>query len=1532
MHGKQCLVAALAALALSMAATSTALAAEEPEPLWQRCAGGSGDLVCGIARGVGANPLDGHVYLADGSNTKNRIVEYDAWGEFVRTWGWGVLDGSEELQACTVVAECQAGSAGGRAGEMFSPQGVAVDSDGNVYVAEPFENRRVQKFDSEGNFLFMFGGKVNKTKVEEAKPATQQNLCPFEAGDVCQAGSQGTGPGEFGAQAVSSFIVAGRAPTNKVYVGDKGRIQVFDSEGHYLEDFPAAIGASEAVKALALVPGGGSDGLYVAINGQPNVTRYTAGGFAICSAAVGEPTALATAVDEEGKATGDLYVYDEESEQVRQFSPACAERPDSPLTIPGEIASSTGLGASVACLSEGTDLYPSDKSGNFLRAYGPAPDELGLCPKPPYPPEILAQYAVSVGTVEATLRTQVNPRFGDDTTIYVQYGTKACLEADNWNASCVQEQPAPPELLGAPAFDFPFTSANVFLSDLAPATTYRYRFAAESSGGGPVFGVGGSEAADGSAAAFTTPPAPSEPPGGCSNAELRTGASAALPDCRAYEMVTPVDKDGGDVLGLPDNFGRPGELMQSASEGEKLTYSTFRSFGDAESAPPFGAQYIADRNPGSGWASENISPPQGVEFGPAGEEIVNVRRSFQAFSAGLCNGWLIQNATTGGPLASGAEPSKQYIYRRSNCSGDAGQYSAVGKSRPTLTVQGISADGEVTALQTESHLSADDAPTPLGGFANSLQCETSINPKFTESTSFQWLRNGLPIDGATGTQYTTSATSKTTPPSSEGDAGASIQCRVTVTTANSGATQVANPAWTIAPYPAVAPPVAPDRIATPSSGAPLAVGGPGGQALTCATGAWQGAASFSYQWYRDGAPLVGNGADSAEYTVQAADLAAPASFQCEVTGENSGGAVVKASANLLTSTEPDPRAPVVRPDTSHRNRVAYVGYGEGELRAACILPGGIASGACSAGTRGGSVKADGRSDTVATALTADGSRLIWTNSESAQGRIYARLNPTETQSALALGEATGTGKRTNGSSEVSEVKTTNGAFAVGQSVSGQGIAPGTTIEAIGAGTLTLSQAAIANASASTVLMASSECTEAGKACTVGVSEAVEESSSSLNRSHFWAASADGSQVLFTSDPDGTGPKLDDLYLIDVDTQTPTLIASEVFGVAGASEDLSRVYFASREALAGASPSTTPEGAELNPVEGEPNLYLYRAGGAGSFAFVAGLAGDDLSYGANIEKQSPLSPEPFNHGARATPDGQSLAFMATSSPTGYDNTDSESGLPAAEVFHYDAAGETLLCASCRPSGARPRGEAIDGGILGDFGIAAQLPHPQSQLHFSNVLSDNGARLFFESFDRLLLQDTNGAKDVYQWEAPGSGTCTASSPSFKAANGGCLFLISSGEAPTDSDLLDASADGRDVFIRTGASLVPQDPGSVDIYDARAGGGFPPPASPEPPCEGEACQSPPPPPGEITPSSSLFAGPGDISQGPDCGAAARQAKRLSNRAKRLNRAARRSSAAKRTRALRRGSRRSARKAKRLSRTAKRCRRARSNGRARR
>jgi hypothetical protein len=275
--------------------------------------------------------------------------------------------------------------------------------------------------------------------------------------------------------------------------------------------------------------------------------------------------------------------------------------------------------------------------------------------------------------------------------------------------------------------------------------------------------------------------------------------------------------------------------------------------------------------------------------------------------------------------------------------------------------------------------------------------------------------------------------------------------------------------------------------------------------------------------------------------------------------------------------------------------------------------------------------------------------------------------------------------------------------------------------------------------------------------------------------------------------------------------------------------------------------------------GKANLYLYERGGG--FTFIATLSATDASASASL--RTPLSIIPIAHAARVTPDGGTAAFTSTASLTGYDNSDAKSQEADLEVFRYEAGSDELSCVSCNPSGARPAGRLVTEfkPRFSEYWAAAQLPGAQHALYFPRALSENGERLFFESFDALVLRDTNQRKDVYQWQAVGEGGCTQEASAFKPRAEGCLNLISSGENERDSSFLDATPDGSDVFFITEASLISSDPDLIDIYDARVGGGFAEPKPPPAPCEGEACQSPPPPPEEITPSSLLFQGPGDL-----------------------------------------------------------------------
>ena len=108
---------------------------------------------------------------------------------------------------------------------LATPWSVAVDaspassSKGDVYVTDP-ENHRVEKFDSEGNFILMFGKEVNKTKTEEGKPEAEQNVCTLASGDECKAGVAGTSPGAFTEPRYLAVDSSSGASGGDVYVAD----------------------------------------------------------------------------------------------------------------------------------------------------------------------------------------------------------------------------------------------------------------------------------------------------------------------------------------------------------------------------------------------------------------------------------------------------------------------------------------------------------------------------------------------------------------------------------------------------------------------------------------------------------------------------------------------------------------------------------------------------------------------------------------------------------------------------------------------------------------------------------------------------------------------------------------------------------------------------------------------------------------------------------------------------------------------------------------------------------------------------------------------------------------------------------------------------------------------------------------------------------------------------------------------------------------------------------------------------------------
>src|ERR1044072_4909909 len=166
-------------------------------------------------------------------------------------------------------------------------------------------------------------------------------------------------------------------------------------------------------------------------------------------------------------------------------------------------------------------------------------------------------------------------------------------------------------------------------------------------------------------------------------------------------MVSPVDKNNGDIRALLDNPSYPTALTQSSTDGNKLTYSSYRGFGKLKAAP-YTNQYIASRKDGVGWSSEalNLRETSDLDFD-------DFENHFKAFTADLCLGFSMFTPQPSPDPA--APPGYRNIYRHDSCGGKDDEAlihvqptTAPGPFMPLL--QGLSADGGEAVFMAEDAL------------------------------------------------------------------------------------------------------------------------------------------------------------------------------------------------------------------------------------------------------------------------------------------------------------------------------------------------------------------------------------------------------------------------------------------------------------------------------------------------------------------------------------------------------------------------------------------------------------------------------------------------------------------------------------------------------------------------------------------------------------------------------------------------------------------------------------------------------------
>jgi hypothetical protein len=421
---------------------------------------------------VGLDSATGDVYVADQDNF--RVDKFDGSGAFLFAWGWEVDADSpvEELQTCTVVTGCEKGISGQGAGEYVGegPHGLAVDNNssisdssaGDVYVVDE-GGFRVQKFDPEGKFLLMFGGEVNETK-DSTLGATEAEKDVCVAGEKCKRGSQGTADGQFEWYYQPHGIVA-VGPGGRVYVGDKARVQVFESSGAWRESISLA-GLSSEGKVTALAVSAAGD-VFVKDEGVHGVREFEPGGIEAPVRFDEEGSEAVEAITLDG--SSDLFIADASGGvHILEYGSAGQELASfGSKTIGSQVSVSPGFGASGMAFSDALhELYVSSLVEG---------DVWALTPPPPGP---LIEPGSESATPElhgtAKLQGTLNPE-GNESTYHFEYVGEAQFRSSGW-ASATSTG------LISVGSSFEDQAVSATLSNLAPGV-YHYRLVATNSQG-----------------------------------------------------------------------------------------------------------------------------------------------------------------------------------------------------------------------------------------------------------------------------------------------------------------------------------------------------------------------------------------------------------------------------------------------------------------------------------------------------------------------------------------------------------------------------------------------------------------------------------------------------------------------------------------------------------------------------------------------------------------------------------------------------------------------------------------------------------------------------------------------------------------------------------------------------------------------------------------------------------------------------------------------------------------------------------------
>ena len=312
---------------------------------------------------------------------------------------------------------------------------------------------------------------------------------------------------------------------------------------------------------------------------------------------------------------------------------------------------------------------------------------------------------------------------------------------------------------------------------------------------------------------------------------------------------------------------------------------------------------------------------------------------------------------------------------------------------------------------------------------------------------------------------------------------------------------------------------------------------------------------------------------------------------------------------------------------------------------------------------------------------------------------------------------------------------------------------------------------------------------------------------------------DGERLYWSVNGEAPSNPGNDLYRFDADSGRLTDLApdpagngAEVVGMLGASDDGSYVYFAANGVLAeGASPGdcSYTEGG------GSCNLYLDHEG---QISFIASLKNNDADdWREKANTSHDLSDQPKT--ARVSADGHTLLFRSQRKADRL----REQGTP--ELYRYRArTRRSSASPATRPVCRAKVGTFTDRGLASIFTLrtidpAAVLPATSPPTaSASSSRAPTAPRRRHQRRSRLPTPKNSPAplcQDVYEWVATGKGSCES-----EAQNGGCVYLISTGDGTEPAYFIDAARRAKTSSSSpTGRWRARQTPSSTSTTPAQA-----------------------------------------------------------------------------------------------------------------